>query len=82
MLYRRRNTLIKEYILLSLQIITTIIKIKAETTTKTTKIITKIIKTLAIIKYTDNQRLTANLRDIAISAKKKLSFIKIYKRGI
>ena len=68
-MYGKRKTLVKKYTLPSLQITTTIIKIKAKTTTKIT---TKITKTLAIIKYTDNQILTADLRDIAISTRKKI----------
>ena len=68
-MYRKRKTPIKKYILPSLWITTTIIKIKAKTITK---IITKIIKTLAVSKYIDNQILTADLRDIAMSAKKRI----------
>ena len=40
--------------------------------TEITKIITEMTKTLAVIKYIDNQILTADLRDITISAKKKI----------
>ena len=65
-MYRKRNTLVKEYILFSLRIAATTIKIKAETTTKITE-------TLAVIKYTDNQILTVNLKDIAISARKRIA---------
>ena len=49
--YRKRKTLIKKYILPLLWIAAIIIKIKAETITK---IVTKITKTLAVIKYIDN----------------------------
>ena len=68
MLYRKRKTLVKKYILPSLQIAAIIIKIKAKTTTE---IVTEITKTLAVIKYIDNQILTADLRDVATSTKKK-----------
>ena len=64
MLYRRKNTLTKEHILRSLRIAAITIKIRAKTTTKITE-------TLAAIKYIDNQILTADLRDIATSAKKR-----------
>ena len=73
MLYRKRKTPVKESILPSLQIDATTIKIKAETITK---IATKITETLAVIKYTDNQILTVDLRDIAISAKKRIIIYK------
>ena len=63
-MHKRKNTLAKKYILPFLQITTTIIKIKAEIITETTK-------TLAVIKYTDNQILTVDLRDIAIFARKR-----------
>ena len=80
MLYRKKKTPVKKYILPFLQIATIIIKIKAETTTK---IVTKMTKTLAIIKYTDNQILTADLRDIAISIKKRIIVYKdIQRRNI
>ena len=68
-MYRKRKTLIKKHILPSLRIAATTIKIQAETITE---IITKITETLAIIKYIDNQIPIANLRDIAISAKKRI----------
>ena len=68
-MYRRKNTLVKKYILPFLRIAATIIKIKAKTTTE---IETKITETLAIIKYIDNQILTADLRDVAMSAKKRI----------
>ena len=68
-MYRRRKTLVKEYILLSLWIAATTIKIKAETTTE---IVTEITETLAAIKYIDNQILTADLRDVATSVKKRI----------
>ena len=71
MLYRKRKTPVKEYILLFLWIAAIITKIKAKTITETAEIATKITKTLAIIKYMDNQILTADLRDVAMSAKKK-----------
>ena len=44
--------------------------------TKTTKVATKITKTLAVIKYIDNQILTADLRDIAMSARKRIAIYK------
>ena len=72
-MYRRKNTPAKKHILPSLQITATIIKIKAETTTKITK-------TLAAIKYTDNQILTTNLRDITISTKKRTAVYKDIQR--
>ena len=55
-MYRKRNTLVKKYILPSLRIAATIIKIKAETMTKT----------LAVIKYTDNLIVTVNPKDAII----------------
>ena len=73
MLYRRKNTLAKKHILLSLWIVATITKIKAETMTKTTEIATKITKTLATIEYIDNQILIVNLRDVAMSARKRIA---------
>jgi hypothetical protein len=59
-LHRRRNTLVKEYILPSLQTIDTIVaKIKAETMIKTTtKIATKT---------------TIDLGDVAMSARKRIA---------
>ena len=72
-MHRRKNTPAKKRILLSLWIITTIIKIKAETITKITEIATKTTKTLAVIKYTNNQMLTENPRDVTISARKKIA---------
>ena len=79
-LINKLQSLIKEYILSSLQITTTIIKIKAETTTK---IITKTTLTLTVIEYTDNQILTVDLRDIAISTKKRIVVYRdIQKRNI
>jgi len=65
-LYRRRNTLAKKRILLSLRIVITTIKIKAETTTEITK-------TLAAIKYTDTLIATADLRDVTISIRKRIA---------
>jgi hypothetical protein len=76
LLYRRRNTLIKECILPSLQIAVIIIKIKTETITEITEIVTKIIKTLAVIKYMDNLIVTVDLRDVAISTKKRITIYK------
>ena len=65
MLYRRKNTPVKECILLFLWIAVTTIKIKAKTTTELTE-------TLAAIKYIDNLILIADLRDIAMSARKRI----------
>ena len=70
MLYRKRKTPVKKYILPSLRIATTIIKIKAKTITE---IATKMTETLTVIKYTDNQILTADLRDVAIFTKKRIA---------
>ena len=83
-MYKRRNTLVKKYILLFfLQIIATTIKIKTKTITKITKIITKITETLAVIKHINNQILTANLRDVAIFTKKRIIVYKdIQRRNI
>jgi hypothetical protein len=61
-LYRRRRTLTKG--LLSLQIAAT--TIKAETITETTE-------TLVAIKHTDNLIATADLKDVAMSAKKRIA---------
>jgi len=72
-LYRRRNTLAKKRILPSLRTAATIIKIKAETTTKTTKIATEITETLAVIKHIDNLIVTADLKDVTISARKRIT---------
>ena len=72
MLHGRRNTPAKKYILLFLWIIIITIKIKAETTTKTTEITTEMTETLAAIEYTDNQILTADPRDVATSARKRI----------
>ena len=69
MLYGKRKTLVKKYILLFLQIAATIIKIKAETTTE---IITEMTETLAVIKHINNQILTVDLRDVVMSAKKRI----------
>ena len=68
---QERNTPVKEYIYIYffLWIAATIIKIKAETKTKITK-------TLAVIKHTDNLILIADLRDITISAKKRFTIYK------
>ena len=68
-MYGKGKTPVKEYILLSLQIDVTTIKIKAETTTE---IITKTTETLAVIEYTGNKILTADLRDVTISTKKRI----------
>ena len=73
MLYRRRNTPAKKRILLFLRIVATIIKIKAETTIKITEIATKVTKTLAVIKYTDTLIVIADLRDVAISIRKRIA---------
>ena len=72
-MYGKRKTLVKEYILPSLQIAATIIKIKAKTTTE---IVTKTTKTLAEIKHTDNQILIVDLRDIAIFTRKRIVIYK------
>ena len=69
MLYRKRKTLVKKYILPSLRIAATTIKIKTATTTK---IATKTTKISAVTKYIDNYILTVDLRDIAISTKKRI----------
>jgi hypothetical protein len=69
LLYRKGKTPVKKHILPSLRINVTTIKIKAETTTEIT---TKMTETLAIIKHIDNQILTANLRDVAMSTKKRI----------
>jgi hypothetical protein len=73
LLHRKRNTLVKKCILPSLQIAATIIKIKAETITKTTKIVTKTTETLAVIKYIDNLIVIADLKDVTISTKKRIA---------
>jgi hypothetical protein len=73
-LYRRKNILVKEYILFSLQI--AVITIKIKTTTKTTRIITKTTKTtetLVTIKHTDNLITTADLEDVVISVRKRIA---------
>ena len=72
-MYRRRNTPAKKCILPSLQITTTTVKIKAETTTKTTEIATETTETLAVIKYIDNLIVTTNLKDVAMSARKRIT---------
>ena len=41
--------------------------------TKITKITTRTTETLAVIKYINNQILIADLRDIALSTKKKIN---------
>ena len=69
MLYRKRKPLVKECILLSLRIAVTVIKIKAKTITE---IATEITETLAVIEYIDNQILTADLRDIATSVRRRI----------
>ena len=73
MLYRKRKTPVKEYILLFLQIAATTIKIKAKTITKRAKIVTKITKTLAVIKYIDNLIVTVDLKDVAMSTRKRIT---------
>jgi len=65
-LHRRRNTPVKKYILFFLWIAATTVKIKAETITETTE-------TPAAIKYIDNQILTTDLKDIAMSARKRIA---------
>ena len=72
MLYGRRNTLAKKRILPSLWTAATTIKIKAETTTKTTKIATKTTETLAAIKHIDNPIVIIDLKDVAMSARKRI----------
>jgi hypothetical protein len=63
-LHKRRNTLVKERILPSLQIAAT--TIKAETTAETTE-------TLVATKHTNNLIATADLRDVATSARKRIA---------
>jgi hypothetical protein len=63
-LHRRRNTLVKERILPSLRIATT--TIKAETTAETTE-------TLVATEHTDNLIATADLKDVATSARKRIA---------
>ena len=41
--------------------------------TKTTEIATEMTETLAAIEYTDNQILTADPRDVATSARKRIA---------
>ena len=41
--------------------------------TKITKIVTKITEILAVIKYTDNPIAIADLKDITISTKKRIT---------
>jgi len=74
LLHRRRNTLVKECILPSLQTINIIItKIKAKTTTKITTKTTKTTKTLVAIKHTDNQIAIADPKDVATSTRKRIA---------
>jgi hypothetical protein len=72
-LHKRRNTLVKERILPSLRIAATIIK--TETTIETTGIVTetttKTTETLVAVEHIDNLIATADLGDVAISARKK-----------
>ena len=73
-MYRRRNTLVKECILPSLQTINIIItKIKAETTTKIAIKTTKTTETLVTIEHTNNQIAIADPRDVATSARKRIA---------
>ena len=72
-MHRRRNTPAKKRILLSLQIVVTTIKIKAETITKITEIATKTTETLAVIEHIDNLIVTADLRDVTISIRKRIA---------
>ena len=53
-MYGKRNTPVKEYILPFLWIAAIITKIKAETITEITEIVTEMTKTLAVIEYIDN----------------------------
>ena len=73
MLYRRRNTPAKKRILPSLRTAATIIKIKAETITEITETTTETTKTLAVIKHIDNLIATADLKDVTISARKRIA---------
>ena len=83
MLHGRRNTPAKKHILPSLQTTATTVKIKAKTITKTTKIATKITKNLAVIKYTDNLIVTTDLKDITMSARKRIAIYRdIQRRNI
>jgi hypothetical protein len=81
-LHKRRNTLVKERILLrriipSLQTIDTIVtKIEAKTTTKIateTTETTKTTKTLVAIKHTNNLIATVDLKDVATFVKKRIA---------
>jgi hypothetical protein len=71
LLYRRKNTLVKKYILSSLQTIDTIIA-KTETTKTITKT-TETTKTLVTIEYTDNLITTADPENVVISVKKRIA---------
>ena len=72
MLHGKRNTPVKKCILPFLQITAITIKIKAETTTEITKIATEMTETLAIIKYIDNLIVIVDLKDVAMSIKKRI----------
>ena len=72
MLYGRRNILIKKCVLFSLWIAAIIIKIKAETITKITEIATEMTETLAVIEYIDNLIAIVDLKDVAMSARKRI----------